>query len=791
LNPPDHAIVLAVDERSQIQALSRTQPVLPMGLGYVEGVTHDYVRHGNTTLFAALDIAPGTVFTDCKPRHRHQEFLSFLKRIDGAVPQPLDVHLIVDNYDLDRDFTVMPNPQLRSLLKRIFTMALLSSLSLPAFAQTCTAGMPVRPNMGLCVPPYGNQIWQIPVNTSRGKLETQFFNTLRLNVTATQTMQGPLAWGTQSAIQQTQTNLGTGYASVVAYGALGNDSTDAYPSIQACINASTASGGQNTCYIPNGIYRLSHQLDVHSSTKLICQSSQAVLKINASIHPTNDWISITPVFNLTIPLSGAFTAGQTQFTLSSVAGLSVRQDVFLYLGQDPYDSTQNYTRMYDQITNITGNVVTLAVPLPENVAAPTIRTSSLNTFTSEPQNIEIGGCGFDMVTGSNPDVTIQMEASRNVYLHDLTGIHIRSGMIDVDNSENVNTVNTYVVFAEDVSGSGGVGMGGWGSRNVSFKNFYCMNCEREFAYFESQMRGVTIENAYWSADNKHSAEAAIAFYGNSQSNVVDGFTYNPQTANVSIIGAQGSTFTSSNVTFTGASNLSAFFPQYHNGPLNFYGQAFNQTQTVTIPVQLLPNQTGGVVINLPSGIYKDILVYTSTTTGLNTFYFLNGSAGADVHTELIAGKTVDLAAASGPGVNLFTIGTFTGFNYPLNGKTLVYHSNGTLPAGSLAIVTITYYPDPANQYTTPSNQTGVPPALRGGSSGFKLQNAETNIPTLRRETIDSHTVQAECSAYHPASRKNSCSSERRLTKVLRPSILPGIAMVLRRLIIAKCSSALL
>src|SRR5712672_4733839 len=77
LNPPDKALVLCVDEKSQIQALDRTQPVLPMGLGYVEGVTHDYVRHGTTTLFAALDIASGRVFTECKPRHRHQEFLSF------------------------------------------------------------------------------------------------------------------------------------------------------------------------------------------------------------------------------------------------------------------------------------------------------------------------------------------------------------------------------------------------------------------------------------------------------------------------------------------------------------------------------------------------------------------------------------------------------------------------------------------------------------------------------------------------------------------------------------------
>jgi putative transposase len=98
LNPPDHAVVLCVDEKSQIQALNRTQPVLPMGLGYVEGITHDYVRHGTTTLFAALDIATGAVFTECKPRHRHQEFLSFLRRLDACIPQHLEVHLIVDNY---------------------------------------------------------------------------------------------------------------------------------------------------------------------------------------------------------------------------------------------------------------------------------------------------------------------------------------------------------------------------------------------------------------------------------------------------------------------------------------------------------------------------------------------------------------------------------------------------------------------------------------------------------------------------------------------------------------------
>lgn len=98
LNPPDNALVLCVDEKSQCQALERTQPMLPMGLGYVEGVTHDYVRHGTTTLFAALNVLNGQVIAQCRPRHRHQEFLDFLRAIDKAVPPGLDVHCIADNY---------------------------------------------------------------------------------------------------------------------------------------------------------------------------------------------------------------------------------------------------------------------------------------------------------------------------------------------------------------------------------------------------------------------------------------------------------------------------------------------------------------------------------------------------------------------------------------------------------------------------------------------------------------------------------------------------------------------
>jgi transposase len=98
MNPPDKALVLCVDEKSQIQALDRTQPMLPIRPGIPARQTHDYKRHGTTTLFAALSMLDGHVIGDCMPRHRHQEFIRFLKKIDAEIPSELTLHLIVDNY---------------------------------------------------------------------------------------------------------------------------------------------------------------------------------------------------------------------------------------------------------------------------------------------------------------------------------------------------------------------------------------------------------------------------------------------------------------------------------------------------------------------------------------------------------------------------------------------------------------------------------------------------------------------------------------------------------------------
>ena len=106
LNPPDRAVVLCLDEKSQVQALNRSQPILPLRPGLPERRTHDYQRHGVTSLFAALDVLTGKTIGACYRRHRHQEFLQFLRRVDESVPAKIEVHLVLDNYGTHKDAKV-------------------------------------------------------------------------------------------------------------------------------------------------------------------------------------------------------------------------------------------------------------------------------------------------------------------------------------------------------------------------------------------------------------------------------------------------------------------------------------------------------------------------------------------------------------------------------------------------------------------------------------------------------------------------------------------------------------
>lgn len=112
LNPPEHALVLSCDEKSQIQALDRSQKSLPLFPGRLKTLTHDYRRHGTTTLFAAIELAEGKIIAECMPQHRHQEWIKFLKKIDAETPAGLELHLIVDNYATHK------HPKVQNWLKR-------------------------------------------------------------------------------------------------------------------------------------------------------------------------------------------------------------------------------------------------------------------------------------------------------------------------------------------------------------------------------------------------------------------------------------------------------------------------------------------------------------------------------------------------------------------------------------------------------------------------------------------------------------------------------------------------
>ena len=140
LHPPEKALVLCVDEKSQTQALDRTQPVLPMRPGQVERRTHDYTRYGTTSLFAALNVKTGTVIGECYPQHRAREFRKFLDVIDAAVPADLDVHLILDNYPTHKTTVIRRWLAKRPRYHLHFTPTSASWLRPPAPHRRGTAG---------------------------------------------------------------------------------------------------------------------------------------------------------------------------------------------------------------------------------------------------------------------------------------------------------------------------------------------------------------------------------------------------------------------------------------------------------------------------------------------------------------------------------------------------------------------------------------------------------------------------------------------------------------------------
>ncbi len=542
------------------------------------------------------------------------------------------------------------------------------------------------------------------------------------------TLTGPVAFSGAGTAVTTLANLGGAQVSVKAYGAVGNDSSansvSNFTAFQACINDAQASGSM-TCYVPNGRYHLSEELEIHGSMKLVCQSANAVLVADHTVQNTNpnwdssgwDTIVVDSQAALSFPIAGAFTAGQTQFTPSSVTGLSVGQEVFMWLGQDPYDPGQHYLAQFNRIIGIAGNVVTLAKPLPEAVAAPTNHTSTLNTLSSIAENVEISGCGFDYV--GTADVGIQTTVTRNVYIHDIVGHRVNHLLLGIDNSEGVVIDNIHAKVA------GGL-LSGWGSHDVIARNLICDDCAGPLIELESQNRGWHFENLSWSSSTM-AAGASLSIHGNSINNSLKGYSYNAQHTNQPLYLADTSELDMEDVLL--GANVGWYDMHYHHGKIGWNGKIYSETKQVTIVQPLLSNTgaTGGAGFNLPSGIYKSVSVYVSSNiglTGIGAFYFFNGSSqGQDIAPILVGGQTVDLHNGRSMLLSL-DAGEFNGGN--LQGRHVSYFTDATMPAGQTVVITIEYYPDPTDLYVNPNTLSTGPLHLGDATSPIYL-NGDAGI----------------------------------------------------------------
>jgi hypothetical protein len=517
-------------------------------------------------------------------------------------------------------------------------------------------------------------------------------------------------------------SVGSGMVPITAYGAYGDDSHDDAGGLQACINAAESTHG-STCYVPNGIYRLSTAGIISSSTALKCQSASAILKINSSASPHNNALKILSTFAATKNLSGAFTAGQTQFTVPSTTGLAVGQDVFMLLGQDPYDATQNFTRMFNQITAIAGSVVTLAVGLPEAVAAPSSQTSTMNTFATEAQNIEVSGCGFDIVPGQTADESITIDLARNVHIHDVVAQLVDTSFIGPHNSENINLENIYIVKAAKGSNQGG-GITTWGVRNLSIKRLWCGDCI-QLVSSESQGRGGNFEDLYWGAST--GAVVGLSFGGNSIKNHVHRLTTNAQSYTYPIQVQDTSEYDSDDIEIPNVAGAmtGGLHMEDHYGKLLYQGVTYNRQRVITIPFTILPSQSSALWANLPSGFYTSVQFYMSSTTGITFFdmELTSGAAGTgDIKAALINGGAVDFAGTAQANSSGF-FGLRPGImNGTLGPKRGLYNSDGTVPPNTWGYITITYYPDPASEF---SNTNGRVLAATTASIGGSALTAGT------------------------------------------------------------------
>lgn len=501
------------------------------------------------------------------------------------------------------------------------------------------------------------------------------------------------------------------------YGAVGDCATDDKVAFNSMFAAAMA--GKIPVMLGPKCYALSSGFQLNNGIipKITGQGSLTTLH-QTGISPYSPLLWIGPSIENGTPLPGyrgtvyTFTgdlmAGQQTYMLTTpVSGLVAGQEIFLALGQDPYDPNQHYIRQFARIQSVdaVANSVTLSQPLPENVSgtfvAGDVSTHELVLFTTLIEGTEISNFSIDASTGISTDCAIWLTRTRNIYVHDIT-FKNSNCPVAVGEDENITLKNLYEESVTPASSFIGTGIEAYGTRNLKASNIFIESDIGAPIFIENQMRGAVFDNVVIQAGATKTTAAYVTVIDGSQNVELDNFqVFGPDSGGspartLFITNENAGDVKTANWTITGA-GVNYFPLDQHAGTLAYNGATYQLVKRYTITVPLAQSMNVGTTFALPSGLYRSFKVYVNSKTGIQEIAVSN--TGQPSLPLLQTSSSTDYTPPAG------TFGSLTspfmttlggGFTWGLGttGRTIEFQTDNTLPANDYVVVEIeSFIPD--------------------------------------------------------------------------------------------------
>jgi hypothetical protein len=468
------------------------------------------------------------------------------------------------------------------------------------------------------------------------------------------------------------------------FGAVGDDSTDCATAISSALSSLTTSGG--TLTFAGGTYQTTDGFYIRGNVNIEGNGS-SLKQMGASFATVTVLLYYQSPTAATRTSSGALAGGGTQLTLNAVTGLAVGDEVFLQLGAATYDATQPFTCMFNRITDITGLVVTFAIPFPEDVASAAHNCIDLTRIV---ENVRVSDLTLEAASDAEPDQAMYIERCRNVTVENIIMNH--TGSIINAQSQNVSLNNIYSKRARKYSyaASGNV-IGGWGFKNYLMRNIFCHDCDKTGIYLEAEGRGATIENLYFDVGETHTTSGyGLWVGGNCKGITLKNGHFNANYSNFYGPHISENAEVRTEDVFLYNGTLAEGFMKYHSGLLGWDADTgvmvyYDKIKQYTIKVTMANDHN--VTYTIPSGIYKQVRGYISDSTKITSLQFkYGGSLGDNPFASLVTATMVDLSSNA-----LTSLGPDA--SYPFNnntGHTLTVTGSASA-VGTILIINIEYY----------------------------------------------------------------------------------------------------